>query len=344
MFAVTPDAAETMALNGTEAFAKSGVVAMRQGGEVAFTITTSAGKPELPTVRLVDPATGVVLTDKVVVDWDWRRRRINITQGSFSSGFKARPPAKSPLGLIRFEVSWSDATGHFDVWNGAAAPPGGVPGGADSLDAIDTLSVPDGSTWSWSVGAYDPLVLDLVAAALADLPPSERTDPLRVARHLTQMGNNQVLRGRWDGEYKEGTEPWMWSSSTQIAATWKKQKQIVKYGQCWVFAGLTTTSLRSLGIPARTVTNLDAVSEKSAVGQADYLPGSDRCAGAEREKDPKTAPLWNFHVWVEMFMAEGDRTVAYAVDPTPNRDLTPAKLSDPVRVDELVKADDTGAF
>ena len=29
----------------------------------------------------------------------------------------------------------------------------------------------------------------------------------------------------------------------------------VKYGQCWVFSGLLTTLMRSIGIPARSVTN-----------------------------------------------------------------------------------------
>ena len=29
----------------------------------------------------------------------------------------------------------------------------------------------------------------------------------------------------------------------------------VKYGQCWVFSGLLTTLMRSIGIPTRSVTN-----------------------------------------------------------------------------------------
>ena len=32
----------------------------------------------------------------------------------------------------------------------------------------------------------------------------------------------------------------------------------VRYGQCWVFSGLLTTLMRSIGIPTRSVTNFQS--------------------------------------------------------------------------------------
>ena len=37
-----------------------------------------------------------------------------------------------------------------------------------------------------------------------------------------------------------------------------KTNRPVKYGQCWVFSGLLTTLMRSIGIPTRSVTNFQS--------------------------------------------------------------------------------------
>ena len=52
-----------------------------------------------------------------------------------------------------------------------------------------------------------------------------------------------MLQGRWDGHYKDGTKPTAWTGSVAILEEYmsKGGSTPVKYGQCWVFAGLLTT-------------------------------------------------------------------------------------------------------
>ena len=71
----------------------------------------------------------------------------------------------------------------------------------------------------------------------------------------------QVLSGNWSGDYTgEGhpdhaKEPGHWKGSPEILGQWVKMNEPVRYGQCWVFAGITTSILRCLGLGARQVSN-----------------------------------------------------------------------------------------
>ena len=53
--------------------------------------------------------------------------------------------------------------------------------------------------------------------------------------------DNGVLVGRWGGDYSDGIEPWKWASSKTILDQFMKEKQPVKYAQCWVFSAVLTT-------------------------------------------------------------------------------------------------------
>lgn len=48
--------------------------------------------------------------------------------------------------------------------------------------------------------------------------------------------------GNWKGDYSGGTAPQSWTGSFKIMNQFYKSKRPVKFGQCWVFAGVTTTS------------------------------------------------------------------------------------------------------
>ena len=56
-----------------------------------------------------------------------------------------------------------------------------------------------------------------------------------------------VLIGRWDGNYEDGTKPFEWTGSVPILEEFMSNGgKSVKYGQCWVFAGVVTTSKQQI--------------------------------------------------------------------------------------------------
>ena len=62
--------------------------------------------------------------------------------------------------------------------------------------------------------------------------------------HIQVNSNDDdgFLVGSWSGNYEDGTAPSHWNSSPAIFRKYFKKSQPVKYGQCWVFSGLVTTS------------------------------------------------------------------------------------------------------
>lgn len=106
---------------------------------------------------------------------------------------------------------------------------------------------------------------------------------------INSVDDRGVVAGNWSGVYSDGTSPTVWSGSVEILKEYHKNKGTpVKYGQCWIFAGVFTTGwtsnsshvslrqvnatqilttrsvsiylsvLRCLGIPGRTVTNFSS--------------------------------------------------------------------------------------
>lgn len=54
-----------------------------------------------------------------------------------------------------------------------------------------------------------------------------------------------AVMGNWTDDFGGGTPPTKWVGSMEILQTYFKTKKPVKYGQCWVFAGVLTTSMIS---------------------------------------------------------------------------------------------------
>lgn len=74
-----------------------------------------------------------------------------------------------------------------------------------------------------------------------------RGDPIRLTRMISKMvnandGDGGILSGQWREPYTDGTAPSAWTGSVAILEEYLKNKSSVKYGQCWVFAGVVTTS------------------------------------------------------------------------------------------------------
>lgn len=65
---------------------------------------------------------------------------------------------------------------------------------------------------------------------------------------VNSLDDNGVLIGNWSGDYSRGTNPSAWVGSVEILLSYLRTGYSVPYGQCWVFAGVTTTGSRGTGI------------------------------------------------------------------------------------------------
>ncbi|KAM9251662.1 protein-glutamine gamma-glutamyltransferase K [Cariama cristata] len=176
---------------------------------------------------------------------------------------------------------------------------------------------------SWNYGQFDAGVLEACLYMLdrRGMPHSARGDPVMVSRVVSAMVNslddNGVLVGNWTGDYAQGTNPSAWAGSVDILRAYHGTGAPVRYGQCWVFAGVMTTVLRCLGLPTRTVTNYNSAHDTDVSLTTDiYFDESMR--PLERLN---TDSVWNFHVWNDCWMKRPDLPDGYdgwqVVDATP---------------------------
>ncbi|KAM8917241.1 protein-glutamine gamma-glutamyltransferase E isoform 2-T2 [Spinachia spinachia] len=159
---------------------------------------------------------------------------------------------------------------------------------------------------------------------------SARCNPIYVSRVVSAMINSEddsgVLMGRWGGSYDGGYSPSQWTGSHTILKRWFKSGcSRVKYGQCWVFAGVMCSVMRLLGVPCRVVTNYQSAHDNNKnliidVYHADY---------GVRER-PSPDSIWNFHVWVEAWMRRPDLAEDGRYDGWQVLDPTPQEKSDGV--------------
>ncbi|XP_074787254.1 protein-glutamine gamma-glutamyltransferase K [Athene noctua] len=176
---------------------------------------------------------------------------------------------------------------------------------------------------SWNYGQFDAGVLEACLYILdrRGMPHSARGDPVMVSRVVSAMVNslddNGVLVGNWTGDYAQGTNPSAWAGSVDILRAYHGAGAPVRYGQCWVFAGVMTTVLRCLGLPTRTVTNYNSAHDTDVSLTTDIY-FDENMRPLERLN---TDSVWNFHVWNDCWMKRPDLPSGYdgwqVVDATP---------------------------
>ncbi|XP_027645938.1 protein-glutamine gamma-glutamyltransferase 6-like [Falco biarmicus] len=168
---------------------------------------------------------------------------------------------------------------------------------------------------AWNYGQFEEDILDISLAILdrslnhrqdPALDVSNRNNPVYVSRVISAMVNSNdekgVVEGKWNGKYRSGTNPLQWSGSVTILRKWYRGRyKPVRYGQCWVFAGVMCTVLRCLGIPTRVITNFNSAHDRNINLSIDkYIDISGKTLHFTEDS------VWNFHVWNESWFIRRD--------------------------------------
>lgn len=169
----------------------------------------------------------------------------------------------------------------------------------------------------WIFGQYDPVVLVSVMKLLdnhfdtynGDVSYDARTDPILFSRKVAFMvhnyhSNKGLMEGRWHGSFEGGVRPSDWTSSVPIFEKYLETNRPVLYSQCWVFAAVAVTVLRTVGVPSRPITTFDAAHNT----QNDLVVHKCNSFNApwNLRKYCDADTIWNFHSWAEAWMTRPD--------------------------------------
>ncbi|XP_035377633.1 protein-glutamine gamma-glutamyltransferase 2-like [Electrophorus electricus] len=201
----------------------------------------------------------------------------------------------------------------------------------------------------WNFGQFESGILNVCLKILnkslqykkdPDKDVSQRGDPMYVTRVLSAMINSNddsgVLAGKWGECYSGGVAPTSWTGSVEILRQWSDCNcASVRYGQCWVFAGVGCTVARALGIPCRVITNFESAHDSNG----DLKIESYVNENGQRVKES----VWNYHCWLESWMKRPDLKPGYdgwqASDPTPQEQSEGVMCCGPVPVKAIKGGD-----
>ncbi|KAJ8418724.1 hypothetical protein AAFF_G00002230 [Aldrovandia affinis] len=175
----------------------------------------------------------------------------------------------------------------------------------------------------WNFGQFQEGILTTCLEMLDDskISTNNRGKAIVVVRMGSALINSQddngVVVGNWSGKYKGGTPPLSWIGSPDILLQYHKKKHPVRYGQCWVYAGVFNTFLRCLGIPARVITNYRSAHDNDGNLKIDIILTRNLQFNSSKTNDS----LWNYHCWNECYIERNDLPVGLGgwqvVDATP---------------------------
>jgi len=181
----------------------------------------------------------------------------------------------------------------------------------------------------WIFGQFDDCVLPAACVLLemSGLSHAERGNPVKVTRALTSMikasrsdkesfsqnFTNGLIVPKFEDNYNGGNSPHLWTGSVQIFEEFLRRGIApVKYGQCWVMAGLLTSVCRAFGLAARPVTAFaNAFDSQDTFTVDKYI---DRF-GDTQENGPNKSKqdlVWSFHSWCEVHMNRTDQANEYS--------------------------------
>ncbi|XP_044863710.1 coagulation factor XIII A chain isoform X2 [Mauremys mutica] len=106
---------------------------------------------------------------------------------------------------------------------------------------------------SWNYGQFEEGILDACLHLMdrAKLDLSGRGNPVKISRVGSAVINAKddegVVAGSWDNVYAYGVAPSAWTGSVDILLEYHSSGTPVRYGQCWVFAGVFNTCMYRCG-------------------------------------------------------------------------------------------------
>eukprot|EP00457_Paulinella_chromatophora_P001714 gb/GEZN01001716.1/.p1 GENE.gb/GEZN01001716.1/~~gb/GEZN01001716.1/.p1 ORF type:complete len:865 (+),score=107.75 gb/GEZN01001716.1/:316-2595(+) len=198
------------------------------------------------------------------------------------------------------------------------------------LGSVDNMRVQ-----RWTFDQFSSNSVKVAAILMGALAPADRNSLVKVSRHMSGLVNANsmdggVIVGKWENKsntdpnpYWDGTDPKDWQGSDEIYRDFLN-KGVVKYGQCWVFAGVLTTVMRTYGICSRPITNY-----VSPHPDAPYT-GSIKMYYTARGVYERTegGSVWNFHAWTDSYFHvrdDGQAAGWQAIDATP-QELSEGKM------------------
>ncbi|XP_061876782.1 coagulation factor XIII A chain-like [Entelurus aequoreus] len=160
----------------------------------------------------------------------------------------------------------------------------------------------------WIYGQFDRGILDACIYLLdaCRMPITNRGDAIKLVRKGSAVVNSQdddgVLVGNWSDNFSGGTAPTLWTGSVKILLQYANTGVSVSYAQCWVYAGVFNTFLRTLGIPARVITNFSSAHDNTGNLKIELVFKPD---GSPDERNTDDS-IWNYHCWNEVYMKRPD--------------------------------------